>query len=59
MLDKDLFYRDRYFLYLDLNKNKTITETQLKTYLIDTLNNGFGYPEYQPWTVGDLNFYNF
>jgi hypothetical protein len=26
----------------------------LKTYLTDTFNIGLGYPEYQPWTINDL-----
>jgi hypothetical protein len=29
-------------------------ESQLKRYLVDTFNIGFGYPEYQPWTINDL-----
>ncbi|CAF5217159.1 unnamed protein product, partial [Rotaria magnacalcarata] len=27
---------------------------QLKTYLIDTFNRAFGFPEYEPWTIDDL-----
>ncbi|CAF4297795.1 unnamed protein product [Rotaria socialis] len=27
---------------------------QLKTYLIDTFNRAFGFPEYEPWTIEDL-----
>lgn len=29
-------------------------ESQLKRYLVDTFNIGFGYPQYQPWTIRDL-----
>ena len=29
---------------------------QLKTYLTDTFNMAFGYPDYQPWTIGDLEY---
>ncbi len=29
-------------------------EKQLKTYLIDTLNIGFGYPQHEPWTIVGL-----
>ena len=33
---------------------EVLDESQLKIYLIDTFNIGFGYPEYQPWTISDL-----
>ena len=29
---------------------------QLKTYLTDIFNIAFGYPDYQPWTIGDLEY---
>jgi hypothetical protein len=29
---------------------------QLKTYLTDTFNKAFGYPDYQPWTIGELEY---
>ena len=29
-------------------------EKQVKTYLIDTFNIAFGYPQHQPWTLSDL-----
>jgi hypothetical protein len=29
-------------------------ESQLKRYLVDTFNIAFGYPQYQPWTISDL-----
>ncbi len=32
----------------------SLDESQLKRYLVDTFNIGFGYPEYQPWTISDL-----
>jgi len=31
-----------------------LEEKQLKTYLIDTFNIGFGYPQHEPWTIGGL-----
>jgi hypothetical protein len=40
--------------YLDVNKKQFLEETQLKKYLIDTFDIGFGYPQYQPWTISDL-----
>jgi hypothetical protein len=40
--------------YLDVNKKQFLEETQLKTYLTDTFNIGFGYPQHQPWIINDL-----
>lgn len=40
--------------YLDVNRNPLLEAKQLKTYLIDTFNIGFGYPEHEPWTISGL-----
>jgi hypothetical protein len=41
-------------LDLDFIRNELIKVEQLKIYLLDTFDIGFGYPEYQPWTIEDL-----
>ncbi|UJR35331.1 hypothetical protein I4U23_028092 [Adineta vaga] len=37
------------------NRKQLLDEEKLKTYLIDTFNIAFGYPELQPWTLNDLD----
>ncbi|CAF3619215.1 unnamed protein product [Rotaria sordida] len=36
------------------NRSVKLEFDQLKTYLIDTFNRAFGFPEYEPWTIDDL-----
>ncbi|CAF3736525.1 unnamed protein product [Rotaria sordida] len=40
--------------FANANRSVKLEFDQLKTYLIDTFNRAFGFPEYEPWTIDDL-----
>lgn len=43
-----------FYFCIDTTQLVSSKINQLKTYLIDTFNHAFGYPDYEPWTIQDL-----